>query len=168
MWGENALHCDVDLIFGTHRKEGDKFFNCVGRYHKGLITQIYDKSSLVFLTERVPNIPFLNRLFYQIFLKKTYPFSSGKSVNDVWNIEDEKVQVLICSEFLVPNIFFKKKANTIACFINDNWFSQKYITDLMLLYAKMFALENRCSIFYISHRYGCLIDCNGSVQKLLQ
>jgi hypothetical protein len=148
------------ILLGAYRCQNEKFYNTLYYVEDCRIVKTYDKTHLVFFTERVPE-------FY------TYlpPIFSPKTL---FHGSDSRAQLpgtpfvpYLCSEFFFRRSLVGTKDDTILCLANDSWFSGTYPPRLMYLYARFQAVCSHLSIMYVAYKYQALIDARGKIYPLL-
>lgn len=147
-WYSDLESKNIHILLGAHRRDKE-LFNTVYHLYQGKIINYYDKTNLMFFTEKVPNLWKKLSIFSDLFLKNSSEFSCGKRENVCFHIENLSVSICICSDlFLQKKI--ESRCNIIWFFMNDSWFAIRYINRLITSYINLRANELNKSIISIN------------------
>jgi apolipoprotein N-acyltransferase len=160
LWRQ-TLDKNQQIIIGSHRKEALQCYNslfCIGT--KG-ISNHYDKKYLMPFVEYVPWPWQYASLCKNFFLKdKKEFFPNQNSSVPISTDLGLCFQPLICSD-----LFFgpapSRYSCPLLCIANDGWFRSEYFPELMVLFARLTAIEQRRELIYVSHRQGYWIGKSG-------
>ncbi len=166
-WYDIIQNDNAYIIMGSHRKEDNNLYNSFFILHRRRIIHHYDKTHLMFFTERVPS--HLKGL-KNLFLKSKTPFSQGKMTRAPIHLPELGALVpYVCSElFFEPLAYWSygDRTEQLFCLVNDSWFFFSYVPELMFLYAVNKAIFERKTILYVSHRKGVCIMPDGTLFHL--
>ncbi len=131
-WYYDLKDKTIHIILGSHRREGALLFNTVYHLYEGKIINFYDKTNLMFFSEKIPTLWKKLYIFNDLFLKDCQEFSSGDK-NSYFNIGEIKSSVCICSDLFL-NKQIQTDCDIILLFMNYSWFRLKYIRRLIDFY----------------------------------
>lgn len=143
-WYKDLKNKNMHIIVGSHYKVNNKTYNTVYHLYNSKIVNIYNKTCLVPFAEYLP-YNFQPLFIKNLLLKESKEFSKGKEDKKSFRINNIKIFPYICSD-----IFLNKKIpdnNIIFLFLNESWFSNKYIINLMKLFIQLKSIELNCEIF---------------------
>lgn len=139
-----AIAQRVVVICGGHQKESEKLFN-VAWIFDGDHCSFFKKCHL-FRGIESPLKCICNFMRDGIFFDAPAEHSHGV-------LKDFKI--LICSELLFDVCLDDCK---IIALVNDAWFGQTYISQLLVLLALLQSLHHNLQVLYVSYEYGLMID----------
>ena len=167
VWYENLGNDDLYVVLGSHRKEREELYNSWYVLHQRRIIHYYDKTHRMFFTEHLP-LWWSTATTKKLFLENKMPFTQGKRKKEPFFLPDFFCIPYMCSElFFEPvGIMPSCKAEILICLVNDSWFANGYIPQLLYLYARYKALVIKKDILYVSYRYAACITGEGKVYTL--
>ncbi len=146
-WFYGFQNKKIHILIGSHRSQNGKLFNTVYHLFNCRIINYYDKTNLMFFSERIPNI----WRFFSIskfFLNNSKEFFPGNT-KAIFKIENLNVQPCICSD-----LFLQKQLSVdcdyIMFFMNISWFSCAYVKRLLHLFIRFKEIELNKKIIYVS------------------
>lgn len=154
----------TDLIIGSFSpQENGHQNNSIFWFHKGPLTGRFDKCHAIPFVERIPLMA--NWLCRPLFFSKSPPICTSDRPRHF--IQTNNVPLLlpyICSELFCLNRPLQKRSSnyTILALCNDWWFNLPYFANLMVLVARLRALEWDHPILYISFRHAHYFDQRGN------
>jgi apolipoprotein N-acyltransferase len=165
LWQSNALSAGDCLVIGCHRNTSEGSYNCCYCIGNTLVTHLYDKKKLMPFTEYIPTPWNKLSLFATLFIRhKTHKILRGNTSAQPQSIyANVAVEIRICSELFFDVSTLKGSQQIpIICLVNDSWFSAGYMRTLMLLFAKMAAIEYQRHLVYVSHYVGVWLTPDGN------
>lgn len=166
LWNEYYLGKAVHLIFGTCRWKEGCYYNSLYWVHNGVLQECFDKKHAMLITERLSEW-MNNGLIQQIYFKDG--ISITRSQNDRIKLPIEGIIFVpyICSE-----LFFNELPDdnyghvSIVAIVNDMLFLDSYIQQLLLLLARLRAIQWQRNIVYVSYGRSLCINTHGLLQNV--
>ncbi len=167
LWNGSCLGKPIHILFGAGRKEDGHYYNTFHWIHDGVLQGYHDKKHTMLISER------LVWWMDTILLRKIYRrdgITIKKSCNDRVGIklaQETAFVPYICSE-----LFFNEKPDDtyigipIIAIVNDLWFLNTYIQQLLLLLACSKAISWQRHIIYVGYTQSVFIDTQGAITPM--
>ena len=143
---------NTHVVLGSHRKQGNNFYNCVYCVRNGELLSVYDKELCVPFAEYVPAPWRWSRWLSSLFLQGHEQLCPGSGPCAMCTLPIGTVTPQICYD-----LYFRptEPAGTgdIVLLTNDRWYPP-YLQRLLFLLARMRAVAWGRNIWYIAHTGG--------------
>ncbi len=166
-WNEEHLGKPIHIIFGACRAEDNHYYNSLHWVFSGVLQSCFDKKHTMLMSERLP--AWMNTVVFQRIYRRDGIIIT-QSCNERCAIElinDVPFVPYICSELF----FNEKRDNTyehaaIIAIVNDMWFLDSYIQNLLVLLACSRALQWQRHIIYVSYAYSLFMSPEGVMKDI--
>lgn len=161
-WGEQQIGKAIHIIFGACRQQGDCCYNTIYWVYNGVVQQSIDKKHAMLLSERVPwwmDFQIIRRMYGKDGAMMTCA-EDNRSVMHMYH--DFCFVPYICSE-----LFFNEypidthNGCAIIAMVNDTWFADSYIAQLLVALARLKAILWQRDIVYVSYTQSVRVDKQG-------
>ena len=166
LWNEHCLGKAVHLIFGTCRRKEDNYYNSLHWVYNGVLQECFDKKHAMLITERLSE-------WMNSDCMRTIYFKNGLSITRSCN---DRIQLSILDTIFVPYIcselFFNELPDDnygrapIIAIVNDTLLLDSYIQKLLVLLARLRAMQWQRDVVYVSYGRSVFIDISGVVTEI--
>lgn len=167
LWSEQYLGKAIHIVFGACRQQGDFFNNTLYWIYNGVVQQCIDKKHAMLLSERIPwwmNFKFIRSVYGNNSMMMTC------SLDDRSMIDLGKGFVFvpyICSELFFNHVPIDIQGTcAIIAAVNDTWFADSYIAQLLVMLARFKAILWQRDIVYVSYTQSLYINKQGVAYSL--
>jgi len=165
LWGEEYLGKAVHIIFGSFRWHADNYYNALHWVYNGKLKQCFDKKHAMLISER------LGWLNWFSAVQATY-FDGAPLTTIATN---ERILLCLSDEFscvpyICSELFFNEYPDDIygdvpiIALVNDTpflrWYAS-YIRQILLLMARLKAIQWQRDIVYVSYTRSLYINTHG-------
>lgn len=150
----------VRLFVGGYRIDNQEAYNSC-YYFDGTAWSVYDKQHGVFFVERIPWFCF-NCVICNSLLRGFLPFTCGVGSRPVCRVADIHLVPFLCSEVFMQDCIERASCSMTMCaLINDAWFAQSSISDLLFYSVVLRARARKMAVLYVSYTRAIFIDAAG-------
>jgi hypothetical protein len=167
LWNEFHLGKPIHILFGAGRQEGGNCYNALHWVYDGVLQGYHDKQHTMLISERL--VWWMdNDVLRRIYRKDGITIT--RSDNDV--IAMKLAQDILFVPYICSELFFNEKPHDeyaympIIAIVNDMWFLNTYIQNLLLLLARTKAISWQHDIAYVSYTQSVFIDIQGVLREM--
>lgn len=164
LWNSENIGKAVHIIFGASRQQGDDYYNSLHWVYDGKLQYCYDKKHAMLLTERLSglmNCDYVRAIYFSE--KKPITVSCCERIQ-LALLKDMSFVPYICSELFFSELPDDCSKESIIVIVNDLLFAT-YIQKILVLLARLKAIQWQRNIIYVSYAYSLFIDdCGGCKQ----
>lgn len=161
---------DIHVVIGSYDEQESSVANTLFVVSGQHVIASYDKIKAVPCVEYLPFPWSYSRCLRNLFLKnKKEWYPKNKDGVSFYFEHVGYVEPAICSDLFLgisDCLCLAKSSLPILWLVNDSWFLQDTIPELMYLFARYQAIVRQREIFYVSYRFGVWISSTGEVIPL--
>jgi apolipoprotein N-acyltransferase len=154
------------LVLGSYKEEEDKVQNSLYCVTDRRLILAYDKTKHIPFVEYLP-FPWKKcSTMRNLFLKGKKESTSTKKIPDPLFLANRWWQPAVCADLFLEATHLQWGHLPLLCIVNDSWFSQEYMRNLMKLFACYTAIQAERELFYVGHYDGLWITAQGDMVML--
>jgi apolipoprotein N-acyltransferase len=167
LWNEKNVGKKMHLIFGASRYQGNDYCNTLHWVYDGVLQCCYDKKHAMLLSERLSGC-MDNSCLQSIYFSERQPIAvSCNERKKLLLLQESAFVPYICSELFFNELSDDEYATEpIIVIVNDLLFVE-YTQKLLVLLARIKAIQWQREIVYVSYTQSVFIDKNGLIQPMM-
>lgn len=170
LWNSDSLGKAVHILFGASRWDGGNYYNSLHWVYDGALQCYHDKRHAMLVSERLSwlNVALINQIYFNQGAVVTISSCQRRSLSLLENVQ---FVPYICSELFCNELPDDKYQGVpIIVIVNDALFMGSfwslYIQQLLVLLAKVKAIQWQRDIVYVSYVESLFIDKQGRVKNI--